>query len=76
MPDSSKKRHGVDSKTDDYKSADFVNHTNAEFEAKNGFVLWGFRNQNSILGPPMIDRPLLENAVEDLLTRMRSKIVF
>ena len=33
-----------------------------------------FKNENSILDPPMVDRPLLENAVEDLLTRMRSKI--
>jgi hypothetical protein len=29
-----------------------------------------------ILEPPMVDRPLSENAVQDLLTRMRSKIFF
>ncbi len=33
-----------------------------------------FRDENSILEPPMVDRPLLEKAVDDFLTRMRSQI--
>jgi len=73
LPDSSKKLHEVDFKTDDYKSADFVNDTSADFEAKMVLFYADFRNENSILDPPMVNRPLLENAVEDLLTRMKSK---
>jgi hypothetical protein len=57
----------------DFSSEDFVTEITADFEARMALFYADFRDRNSILETPGVDRPVLQNAVDNFLTFMRKQ---
>ena len=65
----------VDFYGEDFASEDFdVKAIVADFETRMSLFYADFKDRNSILDPPDVDRPLLEKALDDFLTFMRNQI--
>jgi hypothetical protein len=73
LPDSCKKIHEGDFKHEDFRPQDFDTDVAAYFEARMALFYADFKDKNSILEPPRVDRPLLLKAVDDFLTFMRNQ---
>ena len=63
-----------DFNADDYEPDDYITEITADFDARMALFYADFKDQNSILEPPPVDRPLLQKAVDDFLTFMRKQI--
>jgi hypothetical protein len=74
LPDSCKTLREGDFNADDYEPDDYITEITADFDARMALFYADFKDQDSILEPPPVDRPLLQNAVDDFLTFMRKQI--
>jgi AbiV family abortive infection protein len=60
---------------DDFVFGDFNMGSIPDMKARMALFYADFKDENSILDPPSVDRPVLKNAVDKFLTHMRDKVL-